>query len=274
MKKHKSRVAKALMGGLVGLGLAAPASAMVYGTCEAWYQIRSSAGGGTEAYSGRFAAIGVDATNADEARANARDRLDRCIADHWSAPNASTAPDRCSGGRPGRPGVTDYPFTNLMADIAALACAANPGVAVLSVSVVVVVEGEAGCLPPGEGWAIDPFPPWLRVDCAVPGEIVPLPRLDRPAPQPERIVPMPRLEPVIAPPLPGIRLPGSDIRRVWIGDDGWARCEDLCAETFGCRAWTWRAPGTSGAGSEAACLLKRAAGWQVPDPCCHSGIRE
>lgn len=263
-----------LVGTLIVLAAVAPAQARVFGSCEAWYQIRSGTAGDVEAYTGRFEATGVAASSMVEARGDARERLERCITDHWLNRNLATAPDSCTRVSAEGVGVSGYPFGDILHDIRALACAANPGREVLFVSVVAVVEGDDGCRPPGVGWAIDPFPPWLRIECAMPAEITPLPQLERLPPEPERIVPVPQLEPALQPPLPGIRLPGHDIRRDWIGDERWPSCQRRCEETRACRAWTWRAPGTSGPGSEAACLLKSAAGWQIPDSCCHSGLRD
>jgi hypothetical protein len=270
-QRHLTGFACAVLAG--ALALAAPATGDVFRTCAAEYVFRPSTPRLEEARSAPFSAVGRHASDDEAARRDARHRLEICALDHWASPHADAAPASCTGGAPRSAGIVGYPLTNLLGDASAAVCAANPGVEDIWIDIQIHVRGGAGCTPPPDLWAID-VGRGVRIQCAQPAMIVPVPRLERVPEQPRTIAPQPELRPAGSPPLPGVRMPGGDIRREWIGTSGWQACAGLCVETPSCRAWTWRAPGTSGPGSQAACWLKHTPGPQIADPCCHSGLRE
>ena len=264
--------------GLMALAGAVPARADVYRSCAAHYLVRTASAGDASAESAYFSAVGHDRSDPVAARRAARHALEVCAHDHWASPMSDRVPPSCGGGGPRAAGLVDYPLTNLLADVTRMICAANPGRARLTVSIQIVVAGGEGCTPPPDLWAID-LARAVTTVCPGPQTLAPAPELERvapPEPAAREIVPRPELAPPpgSVPPLPGIRLPGADLRQLWVGDETWRDCQARCAAMPACRAWTWRAPGTSGPGSEAACLLKSTAGWQVPDACCHSGLKD
>jgi len=252
----------------------APAAAEVYRTCAAEFVLRPSTPRLEEARSAAFSAVGRHAADDVAARRDARHRLEVCARDHWADPHADAAPASCGGGGPRTPGLIDYPLANLLRDATALSCAANPGVDDIWIDIQIHVRGGEGCTPPPDFWAID-LGRGVRIHCPQPATIVPLPRLERLPEQPRTIAPQPELRPVAGPPMPGVRLPGHDIGGEWLGMDGtWRDCLELCRDTDGCNAWTYRRPGTTPGRDEAGCLLKSRAGERVSDTCCHSGIME
>jgi len=262
-------LATALLAASLAVGLAAPGRADVYVWIEAWFEINVHEPA-ERVESPRFRVTGHHAgSDIEAAKHDARWRLGRCLDHTWTYRTGRALVSACTGGGRSAAGVWDFPYPDIMAGLSRLACSAVPDVEYLFTNVSVWVEGGPSERPL-EGIAFGEH--WIRLHCKQPAEIMPRLELERPGPAPREIVPLPRLEPALQPPLPGIRLPGNDLRRIWIDEDDWTRCEALC--TGACRAWTWRAPGTSGPGSQAACLLKSAAGWQVPDACCHSGLKD
>lgn len=71
--------------------------------------------------------------------------------------------------------------------------------------------------------------------------------------------------------MPNIRLPGSDMGVIDVADGDWQACQAACAANVGCAAYTYR---DRFQGVASVCLLKNAAGMQIPDTCCRSGIKQ
>jgi len=229
-------------------------------SCTALYEVRPTNFEGTSVWH-EFRGHAAS-TDPDSARRYALDHIFACIRDHWFG-------DARGAGQPascGPPKVLDYPFDVIGHDITAEICAANPGQSTILVSVILHFNDTGACMPGDNLYQME-LEPNGRITC-------PTPRTT--------IEPMPRLEPVDpntpAPVslMPGVRLPGNDIGAHWLGRTGtWQDCARICAETDGCRAWTWRRPGTNPARpDEARCLLKSRVLVVAKDPCCTSGLRE
>lgn len=261
--------------------LAAPADADYRRSCRAWLEIRP-AGTSTaiESYQWRVYNTVSLYAQVNEARREARRAIVTCMETHWGARNGDAVPYACQSHDSLE--FSGYPFSGLADQLRDDICGASSEVR-HDVDLVLFIDGERGCVV--DGGNINPA---TRVDIAS-GY-----RINCPIPEGggwERVDPPPIPEggdwdcvgegcadtaggPPSSPPLPGIRLPGNDIGGVWTPGEGWQVCWQMCEDTPACRAWTWRGPGTTGAGSTAGCLLKSRAGPQIPDTCCHSGIKE
>ena len=274
---------------VAGVTSAVSPAAAEYRSCHATYVIRPSDGHGEIAASSRFSGrapvlVGPPLTNVgaiqlNDARERARRLIEECVASHWAFPASATAPAVCvDNDGPGLAGMHNYPFANLVDGVTDLICAANPGQGRIVVDIFVSVDGNTGCIPPPNRWAIEVTEAY-PILCPAARTIVPVPDLRPVVPDTEDFV-LPddresKSDPAGVAFLPGIRLPGNDIGGGWIGLDGtWRRCVEMCDTTPGCNAWTWRGPGTTPGSPEAGCLLKSRAGARVADPCCHSGIMQ
>lgn len=283
MKPWKAFVQTVLGCGIVAalIVLAGATEALADGdfrSCEAGWVIQPTEGGAAVGSAVFTATAGVPVmppmTNIfgiefNEARAAARRLIETCARAHWAAPYSASAPPVClHNDGPGKAGIHGYPFRNLMDDIAALVCPANPGQPRLVVDIFVSVRGDTGCIPPPNQWKIVIRNGW-PLNCPPSPEartITPLPQLERGTDAPRAIEPPPELS--IVPgytDLPNTRLPGNDLYRT--GAANWQQCRDACTAEGGCRAFTFRT-------RENACLLKRAAGPRIPDWCCHSGVKD
>jgi len=195
--------------------------------------------------------------DANDGRRAIRQRVTNCILGHWND-RSETRPYACQDS--GRIEMSQYPFNNMYEQIRQGVCDKNREQLRLPVNIKMFIRGERGCLEYREDRGVDPvaivsIASNFRFNCPIRegGAFEP------------------------SPPLPRTRLPGNDLHGIGAQAEAetWQECRDRCERLDACRAWTWRAAGTSGALAEGAalCLLKSAAATPVPDPCCHSGIK-
>ena len=251
---------------------ASPAAADYRRSCRAALEIRP-AGSSTaiEAYQWRVYNTVTWYHEVNEARREARRAIVTCVESHWDARDDGSAPHACQTR--GSLEFDDYPFTHLAGQLRDDLCRATDEVR-LDVDLVLFIDGERGCVV--DGGNINPatrvdIASGYRINCPIPegggwecvGE-----GCDGDGDEPDERSVMPD-----RPPLPNVRLPGNDIGGAWTPGQGWQTCWQMCEDNPACGAWTFRAEGTSGPGSQAGCLLKSTAGVQVPDPCCQSGIK-
>ena len=261
----------------LALGFAAPASADYRRSCRAWLEIRP-AGSSTAlaSYQWRVYNTVTFYTQVNDARRDARRAIVTCMQTHWDGRDSGVAPYACQTH--GSLEFGGYPFADLSGQLRDDLCTEG-GEVRLDVDLVLFIDGETGCVV--DGGNINPatrvdIASGYRINCPIP-EGGGWERVDPPAD--EGGIPdagdWERAGPPGRPPMPGVRLPGNDIAADWIGLDGtWQVCWQMCQDNPACAAWTWRGPGTTPGSDQAGCLLKSRAGVQIPDACCHSGLRE
>lgn len=263
--------AAALAGGVVS-----PALADYRRSCRAVLEVRQAGTNNTiESYQWRVYNTVTWYAQVNDARREARRAIVTCMQTHWEARDAAEAPYACQTH--GSLEFGGYPFADLAGQLRDDLCTEG-GEIRLDLDLVLFIDGETGCVV--DGGNINPatrvdIASGYRVNCPIPeGGGSECAGDDCPGAEPSGgdggsagVMPD-------RPPLPGIRLPGHDIGGVWTPGEDWTTCWQMCQDNPTCGAWTWRAEGTSGPGSTAGCLLKSEAGVQVPDSCCHSGIKE
>lgn len=264
------------------LAFAVPADADYRRSCRAWLELRpAGTSRAIESYQWRVYNTVTLLAQVNEARREARRAIISCMEEHWDNREAGTVPYACQTH--GSLEFSGYPFlANLSNQLRDDICGSSDELR-HDLDLVLFIDGERGCVV--DGGNINPA---TRVDIAS-GY-----RINCPAPEGggwERVDPPPIGDaggwecvgegcgdsasgPPASPPLPGIRLPGNDIGGAWTPGQDWRACWQMCEDTPACGAWTWRGPGTTGPGSTAGCLLKSRAGAQVPDACCHSGVKD
>lgn len=197
----------------------------------------------------------------NEARRVIRRAVTSCLRTHWDQRDSESRPVACQSQ--GSLDFSHYPFDNLAARLRDDLCSANPDVLQMNVTINARIEGERGCVVNGGN-----INPHTRVHLADSYQIN----------CPARDIGSWICAgcPPSEPPLPNTRLPGNDIGGIWIAGEDWQTCWQMCEDNADCRAWTYRAPGTTWwlEESSARCLLKRAASALVRDNCCQSGIKE
>ncbi len=200
-------------------------------------------------------------TQANDGRRAIRQHVTDCILGHWNDRN-ETRPYACQDS--GRIEMSQYPFNNMYEQIRHDICDKNPDQLRLPVHITMFIRGKRGCLEHSEDHGVDPvaivsIASNYRFNCPI-REGGGFER--GPATTPDR------------PPLPNIRLPGHDLPG-GVGEAAtWQDCFNRCERNNDCRAWTFRAAGTSGSVSpNALCLQKSAEGEHVHDTCCQSGIK-
>ncbi|MHA6323786.1 PAN domain-containing protein [Roseivivax sp. CAU 1753] len=199
-------------------------------------------------------AAGWTMHNPNQARRNARDKIDACIDEAWNSRQASARPNACLT-------MQDWPYTSFLSEMTAEVCRLNPGHALIFIDLSVFFEGDTGCVSDGHPRLrsiAERFP--LRcTDVVFPGAEVVTP--------PARIVPPATLA---QPPLPNTRIPGNDLSVFPVGAGGWRACMQACQDNDDCRAWTFR---DAFRGTENVCLLKGSVSARISDTCCQSGIK-
>lgn len=200
----------------------------------------------------------------NDARRVIRRRVIDCVLAHWNDRN-ETPPYACRDW--GRVEMSEYPFQNIYEEMRQRICETNRDELRLPVNIEMFIRGRRGCLERDEERGV--VDPAVRISIASNFEF------NCPAREGSRFEMIPA--PPDTPPLLNIRLPGNDLRDIGPQHrqaETWQECWRRCEYNDDCRAWTFRAAGTSGTGSAALCLQKSGVTIQVPDTCCQSGIKE